>query len=337
MQNIQSITEQVFTLVNQISILGMLGLTGYIAGKTRYLPDNSGVVISRVVIKLTAPLLIFTTLASRSFTKDILINGIWIYTLGIFFMLVSFAAGHTVSKALKLKGATENIFKMHFMFGNVIFLAFPLLKSLYGDDGVVYAVLFNLANDTILWTLGIYLVNKHNKIQFNQIAKHLINGNTIAFGSGLIIILLKTNFKQLIDTIPYIYDISGFVFKTFHPLGETTVYLSMLFIGLILSEIRITSAKDLLKRYPIFILTLFKLIIIPIFALLLLTLLGGLIDPLAKAIIVLQLAMPCATIVPALAAQYDSDYRFATENVFFTTILGIATMPFIVYLIMVIG
>lgn len=337
MHDFQNITQQILTLVNQISILALLGLVGYIAGKTRYLPDNSGVVLSRVVIKLTAPLLIFTTLAGRNFTKDILINGVWIYVLGASFILISFAVGHFWGKALGLKGATENVFKMHFMFGNVIFLAFPLLKSLYGDDGVVYAVLFNLASDTILWTLGIYLVNKHNKIRWKDNLKHLINGNTIAFASGLAIILLKANFKGFIDSIPYVYNVSGFVYQTFHPLGETTVYLSMLFIGLILSEIRIKNIRDLLKRYHIFVLSLFKLIIIPSFALFILSFTGNLIDPLARAVVILQLSMPCATIVPALAAQYESDYKSATENVFFTTILGIITMPFMVYLLTVAG
>ncbi len=332
MTDFQSISQQIQILVNQISILVIMGLLGFISGKTRYLPENSGTVLSRVVIKLTAPVLIFITLASRDFTKDILINGIWIYLLGAVFIMVSFLAAHITGKLLGLKGATENIYKMNLMFGNVIYLAFPLLRSLYGDNILIYAVLFNLANDTILWTLGVFLVNKHNKAGWKDNIKHLINGNTIAFAAGLVIILLKVNFMPFIKQIPYIFEVSGFVKSALYPLGEVTVPLSMLFIGLILSEIKISNAGDLLKRVPTFALSLFKLILIPCLALFVLSFIDF-IDPLAKAVIVLQLSMPCGTIAPALANQYGSDYKFATENVFFTTILGILTMPFMVYLL----
>jgi predicted permease len=332
MTDFQNISQQVQILVNQISILVIMGLLGFIAGKTRYLPENSGSVLSRLVIKLTAPVLIFITLASRNFTKDILINGIWIYLSGAVFIMISFVAGHFTGKILGLKGATENIYKMNFMFGNVIYLAFPLLRSLYGDDVLIYAVLFNLANDTILWTLGVYLVNRHNKVGWKDNIKHLVNGNTIAFAAGLVIILLKVNFMPFIGRIPYIFEVSGFVKSALYPLGEVTVPISMLFIGLILSETKINNAVELLKRVPTFVLSLFKLILIPCLALVVLSFIDF-IDPLAKAVIVLQLSMPCGTIVPALADQYGSDYKFATENVFFTTILGIVTMPFMVYLL----
>ncbi|NMB34537.1 MAG: AEC family transporter [Clostridium sp.] len=336
MGHFQNISHQIQTLFNQISILVIIGFIGYISGKTRYLPDNSGAILSRLVVKLTAPILIFITLASRDFTKDILINGIWIYLLGIFFIMLSFVFGHLIGEFLKLEGSTKNIFKMHFMFGNVIYLAFPLLRSLYGDDILLYAVLFNLANDTIMWTLGIFLVNKHNRTGWKDNIKHLINGNTIAFAAGLTIILLKVNFMPFIERIPHINEVSSFISSAFYPLGEMTAPLSMVFIGLILSEIRIKNIGDLFKRSPVFVLSLFKLIIIPCLALFALSFISF-VDPLAKALIVLQLSMPCGTIVPALAEQYGSDYKFATENVFFTTIFSIVTMPFIVYLLAVLG
>ncbi|GAE89730.1 AEC family transporter [Acetivibrio straminisolvens] len=336
MIEIQSLTAQIQILINQISILVIMGLIGFIAGKTRYLPDNSGTVLSRTVIKLTAPLLIFTTLAGRNFTKDILINGMFIFLLGAVFIMFSFVLGHFTGKILGLEGATKNVYKMHFMFGNVIYLAFPLLRSLYGDGILIYAVFFNLANDAILWTLGIFLVNRHKKVSVKENLKHLINANTIAFTAGLVIMLIKSNFKGIIDSIPYIYDIGGFISNAFIPIGEATVPLSMLFIGLILSETKISSAKDLIKRYPIFILALFKLILIPCIALFVFSFIDF-VDPLVKAVIILQLSMPCGTIVPALAEQYGSDYRIATENVFITTLLGIVTMPLVVYLLSLIG
>lgn len=62
-------------------------------------------------------------------------------------------------------------------------------------------------------------------------------------------------------------------------------------------------------------------------------LLGPSTDSFIKTILVLQVAMPCGTLVAALAAQYESDYRFASERVFFSTVSGIFTLPLLVYLL----
>lgn len=324
--------KEVMIIINQISILTLLGLIGFISGKTGYLPANSGTIISRVVIKLTAPLLVFVTLAGRELDTKNISNIVWIYLLGIIFMLLSFALGGVISRVMRLEGATANVYKMHSMFGNVIYLAFPLLSSLYGDDGLFYAVIFGIANDTLLWTLGIFLVNKREKTSLKENLKRLINSNTIALCLGLTVLIIKTIFGQSVYNIPYISQASSFIYDSFHLLGSTTFPLSMLFIGLILSEIKIEKLSDLIKRVHIFILSLSRLILVPVLATLLLVAIGRFIDPVAKYVIILELAMPCGTIVPALAAEYGSDYKSATENVFITTVLGIFTLPFIVYL-----
>lgn len=36
-------------------------------------------------------------------------------------------------------------------FGNVVFMAFPLIQALYGAEGLLYAAIYELANDTCLW------------------------------------------------------------------------------------------------------------------------------------------------------------------------------------------
>lgn len=327
--------QLVDNFVVQIIVLILLGFTGFAAGKTRYIPESSGVVLSQIVIKLTAPILIVTTMTNQSFTRSDIKNGIFIYILGIVFLLFSYIIGGFTCKRLKLEGSTGNVYKMHSMFGNVLFLAFPLINSLYGSKGVVYSMFFNLANDTILWTLGIYLVNRHNTSQWRDNLKRLVNSNTIAFGIGIVSILV--GFQNFTHRFHYIGDAYNFIYNTFNPLGQTTIYLSMLFIGLILSEVKISAFSDIIKRYPIFILSFFKMLFVPFIALLVLSVLGGFIEPFAGNIIIMQIAMPCATIVAALAAQYESDYRFATETVFISTLLGLITLPLMVYILKLFG
>lgn len=325
--------SQVQIIINQIIILTLLGLTGFIAGKKKILPEDSHKYISAFILKITMPLLIFTTMGNYSFTDETLKNGLYIFIFSIVFILIACLISLAPCKALNIKDKTKNIYIAQSMFGNVIFMAYPLLKAMFGDIGIVYAIFFNIANDTLLWTLGVYLFNKHNKKKsWKDNLTHLVNPNTIAFICGMLMIVIKTLFK--IDRIPGYGKVWETFYTAFNGLGHTTIYLSMVFIGLILSSIKINGVKDIISKFRYFVLSIFKLLIIPLIAIAFFSITKDFFDPFVKRIVVLQLAMPASTVVSALALEYDSDYIAATEGIFVSTILSILTLPFIVYMIM---
>lgn len=62
-------------------------------------------------------------------------------------------------------------------FGNVVFMAFPLIQALYGAEGLLYAAIYELANDTCLWTLGVYQMKsiEEKEKSFMGSIKNLVN------------------------------------------------------------------------------------------------------------------------------------------------------------------
>ncbi len=323
--------DEVEIIIRQILILTLLGLTGFAAGKSKLLPENTHKYISPLILKITMPFLIFSTMGNYSFTGETLKNGFMIFLLGVVFILFGGFISLGPCKLMSIRDKTKNIYIAQSMFGNVIFMAYPLLKAMYGDEGIVYAIFYNIANDAILWTLGIYLFNRHNIGSSKQNLSHLINPNTLAFLGGIAMIALKSAF-DFENTVIYqsIWDI---FYSTFYNLGHITIYLSMLFIGLILSTVKIHGLKDLILRARYLVYSLFKLILIPVTAILFFKVTGSFFDVFVKRIVSLQLAMPASTIVSALALEYDSDYNAATEGIFISTVLSIFTLPFIVYLL----
>jgi len=323
--------SQIQIIINQIIILTLLGITGFVAGKKKYLPEDSHKYISALILKLTMPFLIFTTMSNYSFTNKTLTNGLYIFVFGVVFILIAGLISLGQCRVMGIKAKTKNIYIAQSMFGNVIFMAYPLLKAMYGDIGIVYAIFFNIANDAILWTLGVYLFNKHNTKNWKDNLSHLLNPNTLAFLGGIIMIVFKSLFK--IDKIAAYNTVWSIFYDTFNGLGHTTIYLSMVFIGLILSNVKISGINDILSRARYIVYSAFKLLIIPIIALMFFKLTNNFFDVFVMRIVVIQLAMPAATIVTALALQYDSDYNAATEGIFISTILSILTLPVIVYLL----
>lgn len=328
----QAQIDQIMIIFNQIIILTLLGVTGFIAGKKKFLPEDSHKYISALILKITAPFLIFTTMGNYSFTNETLKNGVYIFIFGIVFILISGFVALGPCKVMCIKDKTKNIYISQSMFGNAIYMAYPLLKAIYGDIGIVYAIFYNIANDAMLWTLGVYLLNKHNSKDWKDNLSHLVNPNTIAFLGGIIMIAIKSLFK--IEKIAAYDAVWNVFYTTFNGLGHTTIYLSMIFIGLLLSNIKITGIQDVLYRSSYLVYSLFKLLVIPIIAIAFFRLTNTFFDVFVKRIVVLQLAMPASTIVSALALQYDSDYNAATESILVSTILSMFTLPFIVYLLM---
>ena len=69
-----------------------------------------------------------------------------------------FAVGTVTSKISKMDKSRAIMHRCMTCFGNVVFMAFPLIQALYGAEGLLYAAIYELANDTCLWTLGVYQI-----------------------------------------------------------------------------------------------------------------------------------------------------------------------------------
>lgn len=330
----QGAMQEIVLVMQKIYMLFILGFIGFIAGKTKYLPHSSDKVLSSLVVKVTAPLMIATKLFYAEFERSEFITGgkIYIVSLAIFFIGIFLAK--LISKPLKLEFETRNIFIVLSVFGNVIYFALPLIDVLYGELGIAYALFFNLANDTLMWTYGIYLITSKKDEKGKANLKHMVNANTIAFLVGIIFLLTGAGQRVTAMNDGVFKSFITLTMEVLSNLGATTSIFSMVFIGLMLSKINLGSFREFIRKKHVFIVSLFKLVVMPFVAYFILKLLGPNFMPeLPAKIIILQFAMPCATIVSALSAEYDSDPQFAVEGVFVSTVSLIVTLPLIMLVV----
>ena len=111
------------------------------------------------------------------------------------FLLLIYVFTLPFTKIMKLEDKSRNVYSMQTLFGNVIFFAFPLFEALFGDIGVLYALFFNIGNDLLLWTLGVYLAGKHKGSGIANGLKHIFNANMIMFLVGTVLVLTKVSEK----------------------------------------------------------------------------------------------------------------------------------------------
>ncbi|MBK5210197.1 MAG: hypothetical protein JJE44_11955 [Flavobacteriaceae bacterium] len=117
----------------------------------------------------------------------------------------------------------------------------------HGGEALLYAALYQLVLNTVLWSYGVIQLNPENKQKGWGQLKKLVNSNTIALSLGLIIMLLLLRFPPLLQ-------------KAFGGMGSTTLYLAMLYIGILLAQMKV---KEVFKL-SIFSFSFNKLILSPI-------------------------------------------------------------------------
>lgn len=308
---------------NQLFVLGVLVIIGILASNFKIITETGMDVLTKLIFHITLPLLILTGIANIDIGEGLLKNSLFVLVLSVIMMAVMWAGGYLSSKLLHLSKSAASVHVVHTMFGNIVYLGFPLINVLYpGGEGLYYAILFHLVSSLFMWTAGVLILKgggDGNGLWHNL--RPLLNLNTIAFAVGFIFLMFQFKIPPLLN-------------EPLEGLGKTTIYLSMLYIGAILAGIK---WKDAIRSGQAYVLGFNKLILIPVIGLLLILGLNSIfkIEPgaLAVSVIIIEVSMPCMANIVVLARIYGADDKMATQNVFITTVLSIFTLPVIFYLL----
>ncbi len=306
-------------IIPQIIILAILAMVGVLAVRLKILDVSARAVIEKLVFYITLPLMIVTKVSQLELTPDILRNGVFVIGMTYVVILIQVMAGKLLARLLKLDPPRAVIHILHTFLGNIVFLGFPLLDALFpGGEAILYAALYQLTMNSVLWTWGI---SKLDQTAGKGRLKKMLNPNTVALVIGLLMMGTGIRFPEII-------------LKSLGGLGQTTLYLAMIYIGILLSRTRILQS---FTRRDVLILSINKLVLLPLIFLfgfyLAITLLNLPVGHLAFSVVVLEAAMPCMTILVILARRYGADDHKAMENFVVSTLLSILSLPFMVWLL----
>ena len=300
--------DGLFVIIEKIGFIGIMILIGFLCEKTGFV-KNIPSSVSGIIKNITLPCLLLTSLISNNLDASKAKNGALIIGIGLCTIVVLMVIGNITGKALKLDEGKRGIQITMGSFGHVACLGYPLIGALLGDEGLLYAVFYNLANDGLLWSFGLSSISGEKGLKK---LKKMFNICTMSFAVGLV--MLVAGIK-----------LPGVLHSSLSTVGSATTPLSMLFIGATMARADIISA---LKRPAVYILSAVKMIITPIVLVLLLSILPtGFMNMTAMLALILQVAMPSQTMVAILAKEYNLDSKYAVEVIFITTMLSLVTLP----------
>lgn len=305
-------------IISQIIILAIVVLIGAMAARFRVLTPESKDMLSKVIFNISLPLMLFTNFLKLDATPKLLANSVIVLTVSglvVFFMLL---IGWILTKIFALKGSEAAVFKAHSMFGNTIFLGFPLITALYGSEGLLYASMFQLISSLIMWTVGVVVLSHGNGTSWKKSVRRVINLNTIATLIGLLFFIFSIKLPQVI-------------LKPFSELGAANTWLCMLYIGAMMAFAKV---GGLLGTKSLYIISFSRLVFVPAILIAMFVLAGSVAglspDKLVSSVIILEISMPCMATVVIMAKEFGSDDNLAVGNVFVSTILSIFTLPLVV-------
>lgn len=287
-----------------------LGALGYIFIKKNILSHAGLDALSRLVIQVVFPALIFTQLLENfSFS---LYPDWWIFPLAsLIITAAGLAVGWLLLKLLKLKAH-----KLQFLslvgFQNSGYLPLAIVASMFSGqqagDMFVYIILFLLGFDLIAWSCGIYMLTYEKQAKFRL--RSIFSPPVIANLTTLALIGLGLN-----KFIP------GGLLKPVEMIGNCTLPLAMFVVG---GNIALVELRNIDKKAVLSIL-LGKLIILPAAGIAIVLRLG--LPELLGFLVVMQLAMPSATSLSVIIRHYKKEDALISQGVFFSHIVSLLTIP----------
>ena len=286
---------------------------GFLLRKINILNDVSGKAFSSLIVYVTAPCLLFSSIVSMDSSE--FKNAVTLLWVGVIVYIVLILAAAGVTKLLRVAPSSKGVFRAALIFGNVSFLGIPLVESLYGSLGVFYIALLNIHFNLLFFSYGFYLIMSSGNGEGKFTPKKLINTGIIGIVLAMIIFFCQIPLPEYV-TAPISF------------VGSITSPLSMIVIG---SSAASYSLKKVFSQKKIYLLSVIRLLIYPLTAYFVFRFTLG--DNLLTRVLTIYIGMPTASVVNMTAIAFDADKESATNCVAMTTILSLITIP-VMYFVM---
>ena len=295
-----------------MSTLFVIVIVGYMAGKLGYMGGEFDRKLSSLVINWTCPALILSSamtgeLPDRRYILPLLAISVVTYLVltGVAFWLPRF---------LTRRKDDEGVVGFAMMFGNVGFMGYPVVASIFGHEAVFYAAVLNVVNTFAVFTVGTILVTGRGEVEGPRFQKKVLY-STPMLSAYLTMLIVALE----IDNIP------AYISQPLTMIGDITVPAALLIIGSSMSQLPL---RALMGNTTVYITTVMRLVVVPVAMYFLCLLLGF--DPYVVNINTVVIAMPVATYGTILCLKYNRDTSLMAEVTFITTLLSMITIPLLV-------
>ena len=291
---------------NQIVIILLYVLVGFAAGKLKLIDPWQRRYLSGLCSALILP---FTILSAASQEVGGREMGGMLAALVFFIAVYLCVTGVSVAvhRARKVPPEQTAAATSLLTYPNCTFLGLPLCRALFGDMAVLYNASAMIAFNVLFFSVQHSLFTGGRMNPKNMLTPSMVS--TLAL---LGLLAAGLHFPAPVQTV-------------FSGIGAMITPLSLIIIGVMLSE---SALSTVLRQKKSYLITALRNLAIPLAGMLVLRLLP--LDADARLCVLVYLACPCATLTSIYAIRYDKAPEFCAHTVILSTILFAATLPVII-------
>lgn len=299
-------------LAEQIAVLFLMGLVGFLTVKSGKFKEEDSRIISNMVVYICSPCVVINAF-QIDFTSDKLMGFLLAGAACILVHIILIGGGRLLAGPLHFNG----IEKASVEYSNAGNLIVPLVSAVLGEQWVFYTTAYIIVQTILIWTHGQSVICQGQEKNWRKI---LLNPNIIAIVIGFI--LFATGIR-----LPYIVGecVSGF--------GDMIGPASMLAVGMIIGNVDLGWVFR--QKRPYFI-CFIRLVFFPVIAILIFTFSGAVSlhqdAEYILMVVLLATSAPAAVMVTQLAQIHGRDARYASVINVMSVIFCIVTMPLMVLL-----
>lgn len=338
----------------QMLVLLTMMAVGYWCYYKKWITDETSGQLSKLVVNVFNPVLVVNGVLgqqSGQMSGSIGWNLVFIVAYFVILLVLGFAMPYIV----RADAAYKNIYRLMTIFSNVGFMGIPVIRSIFGNGAMIYVAFYILAYNIMLYTCGMYLARKAGEDYRNRPFSYLqavaangenngkntdnndLNRKTVqeASSNGMISSFLR----QMINPGVIAAIIAVIIFATgvsmpepvctfCDYMGNTTIPLSMLLIGVSMAQGNI---KEAFSDIRVYVFVILRMIVLPIGMIFVLkqVVAAYVIDPVVFGIFIIELGMPVGSIIALMTKEKGGDVAYCTKGVVLSTLASIVTIPII--------
>lgn len=292
-------------------VLFIIVVLGFALCKLGYMGENFDRKLSSIVVDVTCPLLILSSVMGESLPDRTLILPL----LGVGFLtyVLLLVFGFFVPRLIAADRDDQGMIGFALMFANVGFIGYPIVSSIFGAKAVFYAALLNMPNTFFIFTAGVMLVKGEYSVRKLNL-KLLFSPAMIAAFVAALLVALDVHTPEIVA-------------RPVTMVGNITVPAALMIIGSSMARLPL---HDIIGSPKVYVASVVRLGVVPLSLYFLFKVCG--VSDIVNEINTVVIAMPVASFGTMFCMKYGRNPALMTEMTFITTVGSIFTIPLITML-----
>lgn len=296
----------------QMTVIFLLILLGYVVFRRGVISLECSADLSTLVVQLCSPALIVVSAldGSYSLSRGQLSRGFLLAgaLYGVLLLL-----GLILPRALRAPVGERQQYKLMTIFGNTGFIGIPVVLAVLGPEAMVYVIIFNIYFNFLIYTYGLYQVNKGGTKKMKFSPGMLFNVGTAANLAAIFLFFFQPEIPLIAkEFVNYV--------------GDATIFLSMVIIGGFLAR---APLREIFSEGRVYVFVILRQILVPVVLTLILR--PWVKDSLMLGTAMLMVAMPVGNLPLMMAEQAGTDGRILSKGIIVTTLCSIVTIPILAF------